>query len=187
MPTSPSGLPYPAASDAPNAPAQLAALVTALESVWGTGAPSVRYRAAVGSNTTIATTGNGTRATFAVAEYTHPDVTPAADFSYFTVNRTGVWRGIANLRRATNPGVFVNHYWSDDVGASSVIYGASSYQPGGSSGATYDFNSSFETKLVAGSRIAVWMFASFTGGLDTPNDALAARSNMALSFVRATL
>ncbi|WP_100499691.1 hypothetical protein [Geodermatophilus chilensis] len=183
MPTSESGLRYPELVGVrPNVPQDFANLVSDIETVFGSGAPSVRYRAAVGSNTSIATTGNGTRVTFAVAEYTHPDVTPSADFSYFTVHRTGVWRGISTMRRGTNDGVTLLSYWSDDIGASSIVHGAQMYAPG--VGAIAEVNCHFENRLVAGSRIAVWMYASYSGGLDTGNDALAKRTNMALSFVR---
>jgi len=182
VPTSTSGLYYPDPGEAPNGPAQIARLVTDIERVFGSGAPSVRYSAAVGSNSSLATSGSGSRITFAVPEYTHPDVTPAADFSYFTVNRTGVWRGAANIRRGTNDGVALYLYWSDDVGAGSVVHGGQTYSPGVATIA--EMNCFFENRITAGSRVAAWMLAAYSGGLDTVSTGLAKRTNMSLSFVR---
>jgi hypothetical protein len=183
MPTSESGLRYPELVGVrPHVPQDFANLVEDIERIFGSGAPSVRYRAAVNSNSTLATTGDGSRITFAVSEYTHPDVTPSNDFSYFTVNRTGVWRGISNIRRGTNDGVTLLSYWSSDLGAGDVVHGAQMYAPGAP--AIAEVNCHFENRLIAGSRVAVWMLASYSGGLDTPTEGLAKRTNMSLSFVR---
>jgi hypothetical protein len=148
----------------------------------GAGAGQARYRAASSGTQVLAAGSNLVQ--FPVADYTCPDVVASGtNNTTFTFQRGGLWRITADTRIGDTTASITRFLQISDA-ALTQVYGTDDI-PSPAAGAIVDMNCSAEQRFAAGASVVINAISSATGSIDHPNAALAGRTAVSFTWVRA--
>jgi hypothetical protein len=121
---------------------------------------------------------------FPVADYTCPDVVASGtNNTTFTFQRGGLWRITADTRIGDTTASITRFLQISDA-ALTQVYGTDDI-PSPAAGAIVDMNCSAEQRFAAGASVVINAISSATGSIDHPNAALAGRTAVSFTWVRA--
>jgi hypothetical protein len=148
----------------------------------GTGAGQARYRATNPGSQPLS--GGNTLVQFPVADYTCPDVVPSGTGNTtFTFQRGGLWR-ITVGARVNDSAASISRFVQIWDSALTQTY-ATMDVPSPPAGAIVDVSFSVEQRFAAGASVVINAISSATGSIDHSTAALAARTAVSFTWVRA--